>query len=126
MCGREAELAAVETLIADPRPVPVALSVEGEAGIGKTALLRAAIARASSAGWRVFAARPSAGEIELPFVGLADLLATATPRALAALAAPQRAAIQRALAREVSAGAVDDHGAQSRRARAAAPRGRCR
>ncbi len=40
ICGREAELDAVERLIADARSVPAAIVVQGEAGIGKTTLVR--------------------------------------------------------------------------------------
>lgn len=109
ICGREAELDAVEGLIADARSVPAAIVVQGEAGIGKTTLVRAATARASAAGLRVFAARPSAGELELPFVGLADLLAGVAPDAFVALPGPQRAALQAAVTREGSAVTPDEH-----------------
>ena len=50
--------------------------MEGEAGIGKTTIVRAALERASAAGLRLFAARPASGELELPYAGLGDLLAT--------------------------------------------------
>jgi hypothetical protein len=57
--GREAELAAVAAFV-DARPATArALVVKGEAGIGKTTLVRALRDRARSAGLRVLA-RPSA------------------------------------------------------------------
>ena len=56
--GREFELAAVGSFLAADAAVPAALVVEGEAGIGKTTIVQAALAQASSAGLRVLLARP--------------------------------------------------------------------
>ncbi|HET7354690.1 MAG TPA: ATP-binding protein, partial [Gaiellaceae bacterium] len=74
--GREAELALIEGFLGDGASLPFALIVEGEAGIGKTTIIDAALERARVAGLRVFRARPAAGEMELPYAGLADLVGT--------------------------------------------------
>ncbi len=88
---------------------PTVLAIEGEAGIGKTTIVREALAMAHASQLRVFAARPAAGEVDLPYVGLGDLLATADLAFLDSLAARQRAAVEAALARRGSSEAVDRH-----------------
>lgn len=107
--GREDELAAVGAFLTDRAPRPAALVLIGVPGIGKTTIVRAALGRAVAAGLRVFFVQPAEGEMELPYVGLADLLATVSPDALSALAAPQREAVDAALAQEGSSAAVDRH-----------------
>ena len=108
--GRETEMASV-TAFLDAHPVgSSALAVEGEAGIGKTTIVHAAVSHAASAGLRVFLARPARGEMELPYAGLGDLLATVGEEALAGLEGPQRAAIRAALRREGPGEEVDKHG----------------
>jgi DNA-binding CsgD family transcriptional regulator len=105
--GRETELAAVAAFLDPTAPRPAALVIEGEPGIGKTTIVRAALEQASAAGVRVLAARPAAGEAELPYVGLGDLLGFVDTAALMSLASRQRAAIEAALAREGSSEVVD-------------------
>ena len=108
MVGREAEFGVLDDFV-EANHAPRALLLSGEPGIGKTTIFRAAIGRAAAAGLRVFSARPSAGEMELPYVGLGDLLATVRTESLVALAAPQRAAIQAALSLEGSSSMLDEH-----------------
>src|SRR5438105_2671649 len=105
--GREAELAAVAEFLAADAVAPAALLIEGDAGIGKTTIVGAALASAALAGLRVVVARPGVGEAELPFAGLGDLLAGVGDEALTALAVPQREAIEVALGR--SDGAVNEY-----------------
>ena len=107
--GRENDLALVDAFIGEAQGGPAALVLEGEAGMGKTTIVRAALGRAAAAGLRVFAARPAAGEAELPYVGLADLLATVRRDFLAELPGAQRYAIEAALVRGGSGAAVDSH-----------------
>ena len=107
--GREDDLALVDAFIDEAQGGPAALVLEGEAGMGKTTIVRAALGRAAAAGLRVFAARPAAGEAELPYVGLADLLATARRDFLAELPGAQRYAIEAALVRGGSGAVVDSH-----------------
>ncbi|MFJ9695898.1 ATP-binding protein [Kitasatospora sp. NPDC101183] len=102
--GREGEQAAVERLLAAARDGRSGvLLLRGEPGIGKTALLDDAVARAGS-GFRVIRAAGVEYEAELPFAGLSLLLAPGLDR-LPALPGAQRRALERAfgLAEEESA-----------------------
>jgi len=105
--GRDEELAIVSGFLDAPAGGPAALIVEGEPGIGKTTLLRAAFERARLTDLRVLAARPGRGEAELPFAALGDLLGDIEEDAMAVLAKPQREAVEIALAR--SPGALNEH-----------------
>jgi DNA-binding CsgD family transcriptional regulator len=72
LIGREAELARVERALETARTGGSDVFVlRGQPGIGKTALLRAAIERAD--GMTVLRTRGLEGEAELPFAGLAEL-----------------------------------------------------
>jgi len=55
--GRERELAALESFLADARGRTAVFALEGAPGIGKTTLWRAGIERARGAGTNVLAAR---------------------------------------------------------------------
>jgi DNA-binding CsgD family transcriptional regulator len=65
--------------------------VEGPAGIGKTAVWRALLARADRAGWSVLRCAPTESETVLPYAALADLLGPLSA-AVDGLPGPQRAA----------------------------------
>src|SRR5689334_4536395 len=97
--GREEELATVAAFLATTA-LPAALVVDGEAGIGKTTIVRAALRQASELGLRVLAARPAEGERELPYAALGDLVADVARATLDILPGPQRTAIDRSLGRE--------------------------
>jgi DNA-binding NarL/FixJ family response regulator len=105
--GRDEELAIVSGFLDARAGGPAALIVEGEPGIGKTTLLRAAFERARLTELRVLSARPGRGEAELPFAALGDLLGDSDEDAMAVLAKPQREAVEIALAR--SPGALNEH-----------------
>jgi DNA-binding CsgD family transcriptional regulator len=105
--GREAELGVLAVFLRENRERPAALVLEGEAGIGKTTIVRAALERVQPSGLRVLAIRLSAGEAELPFAALADLIESAKDEGLAALAPPQREAIEVALGR--TGGTLNEH-----------------
>lgn len=107
--GRERELALIEVLLEGRAERPAALVFEGEAGIGKTSIVQAALDGARGVGLRVFAARPAAGEMELPHAALGDLLAGVDEGVLSRLAVPQRVAIEAALRRGPSMVAADAH-----------------
>lgn len=96
--GRERELEQVTAFVAGALPSH-ALVVEGAAGIGKTTLWEAALARARAAGTRVLVARGGAAEAKLSLAGVFDLLATVADDVLAELPAVQRAALEAALLR---------------------------
>jgi predicted ATPase len=91
--GRDEELAIVSGFLDARAGGPAALIVEGEPGIGKTTLLRAAFERARLTELRVLSARPGRGEAELPFAALGDLLGDSDEDAMAVLAKPQREAV---------------------------------
>ena len=105
--GREAEFAAVTSFLRAPLESSAALVIEGEAGIGKSTIVRGALERASAAGLIVLAARLSASESALPYAALGDLLAAVDDDALSALARPQRDAI--AVALDKANGTVHSH-----------------
>ena len=102
MVGRELELAAVRAFLGVRAAEPAALVVAGEAGIGKTVLVREALERAAAAGLRVFSARLAEAEAVLPYVGLGDLFSGLPEAALEPLPSPQRAAVEAALVRGAS------------------------
>ena len=73
------------------------LLLEGEPGIGKTTLWRAAIGRARLSGIQVFSAAPAEAEQPFSFAVLGDLLGPIAEEMLSALAPPQRRALERVL-----------------------------
>src|ERR671910_992812 len=93
--GRIAERAAVDKLLNAARDGRSdSLVITGEAGIGKTSLLR--YARDRGEGLTVLAARGFESESEIPFAGLADLLQPVLD-VLPTLPEPQSAALSGAL-----------------------------
>lgn len=99
--GREAELAALDALLADTVAGPHALMLEGEAGIGKSTVWNAGTAVARERGWTVLAARGSQSETGLSFAGLTDMLDPLVDEILADLPEPQRIALEVALVRRL-------------------------
>ena len=97
--GREAELEAVEQFLDGVPSGPLALLVEGEAGIGKTALWLEAVRAAEDRAYRVLQIRPAQSEAELSYVALTDLLGEAFDLTRASLPAPQERALAIALLR---------------------------
>jgi DNA-binding CsgD family transcriptional regulator len=94
--GREQESAAVGRFLATIEERPAAVVLEGEPGIGKTALVAHAVGEARRRGFRILEARPTSAESSLSFVGLTDLLSDAHPF-FAELPLPQRRALEVAL-----------------------------
>jgi DNA-binding CsgD family transcriptional regulator len=102
--GRTNERTALDGLLAKVRGgESEVLVLRGEAGIGKTALLRYTARQAS--GFRVAQLTGVQAEMELPFAGIHQLCATMLDR-LDALPAPQRGALSVALG--MTAGEVPD------------------
>ena len=73
--------------------------LEGDAGVGKTALWRRALDAAAGRGWRILASVPAGSEARLAFAALGDLLDLVIDDALPALPAPQRRGLEVALLR---------------------------
>jgi DNA-binding CsgD family transcriptional regulator len=97
--GREAELEAVERFLDGVPSGPLALLIEGEAGIGKTTLWLEAVRAAADRAYRVLQVRPAQSEAELSYVALTDLLGEAFDVTRASLPAPQERALAIALLR---------------------------
>src|SRR5918997_5546802 len=98
LIGREAERARVDGLLAAARDArSEALLLAGEAGIGKTALLRHGEAAAAEAGLLVLSAQGMESESDIPFAGLSELLAPLLD-ALDTIPPAQAAALRGALA----------------------------
>jgi DNA-binding CsgD family transcriptional regulator len=107
MVGRKDELEAIRAFLASPRAEPGALVLEGDAGIGKSTLWRAAVEEASAQGTRVLSSRPAEAERGLAFAGLGDLLERVLDDVLPSLPAPRRRALRIALLLEEAEGPVD-------------------
>jgi len=96
LLGRDRECARLDALIGQLRAGGGAtLVVAGEAGVGKTSLLRYAISRAD--GLQVLRSRGAESEQDLPFAGLAELVRPILSH-LDTLPEPQRDALAGALA----------------------------
>ena len=103
--GRTTECSALDGLLATAREGQSGVLVlRGEAGIGKTALLRYAARQAG--GFQVVQVVGVQAEMELPFAGIHQLCAPMLSRR-GALPAPQRDALNVALG--LASGAVPDH-----------------
>jgi DNA-binding CsgD family transcriptional regulator len=113
LVGRGPELEAVERFIERCGDGQASLLVDGEAGIGKTSILREAIQRSAAAGARVLQAAPTEPERSLTLGGLTDLLAHVPDGDLADLPPPQRHALEIALLRAEPSGQLPDQRALS-------------
>ncbi len=108
--GREEDLRSLYAFLDQPPAAqgPVAIALEGEAGIGKSTLWSAAVDVARGRGLRVLSSRPAESELGLAHAGLGDLFDGALEDVLPALTAPQRRALEVALLIEDPAGRAVD------------------
>jgi DNA-binding CsgD family transcriptional regulator len=95
--GRDAELASLHDFVERVPAGSAALVLEGEAGMGKTTLWRAAVEHAENLGLTVLQAQPVESETTLSYAGIDDLLDPVLEEALQPLPAVQRQALSRAL-----------------------------
>lgn len=111
LIGRDDERVALGEVLATGVLRPSAVIVEGEPGIGKTSLWRAALNAAAQGGAKVLCASPAGTEVDLAFGALADLLGPVLPSLEDRLPGPQRRALRVALLLEEPDGrAIDDRG----------------
>ncbi len=106
--GRQIELEAVDRFVERLRHGPASLVIHGEAGIGKTAIWRAAVDRAQEGGAIVLRSAPAESERELTLGGLTDLLSEVSTDRMAALPAVQRHALEIAVLRTEPSGQLPD------------------
>ena len=93
--GRDEEFEALRGFVARPSPDgPIAIELEGEAGIGKSTLWRAAVEHARDRGLRVLTAQPAESEALFAYAGLGDLLDGVLDDVLPRLSPPQRRALE--------------------------------
>jgi hypothetical protein len=98
LVGREAELARVDVFLAGVGSgSPQSLLIEGEPGVGKTALWSEGLSSARVRGYRTLVARPVEIEAALSFAGLVDLLEPVLEETVPGLPEPQRRALEIAL-----------------------------
>jgi DNA-binding CsgD family transcriptional regulator len=88
--------------------VPQVLLLDGEAGIGKTLLWTAAVARGRDGGLRVLTSIPTEPESRLSYAGLGDLLDPIVGEVIDELPLPQRRALEAALLLRDSVGRPPD------------------
>src|SRR5262245_1063188 len=93
--GRDEELDALHRFVDRPPPDgPLTVALEGEAGIGKSTLWRAAVARARARGMRVLSAQPAESESRLAYAALGDVFDGVLDDVLPRLSPPQRRALE--------------------------------
>ena len=107
LVGREQEVATALESLELLAAGNAALAIEGEAGIGKSALWELAVGAARERGLQVLEARPSEAEQALSYAALGDLLRPELD-ALEALPGPQRRALEVALLLADPDGAAPD------------------
>jgi len=90
-CARELEV------ISQLLEAGVAIRLEGDAGIGKTTVWRAAVELARGRGFRVLVAEPAEAERNLSYAVLGDLLEPVADEIMPSLPEPQRRALERVM-----------------------------
>jgi hypothetical protein len=95
--GRRTELQALARFLEAAPAGGRALLIEGEAGIGKTALLHQGAEAARARGVRVLGARPAPAETQMAFATIGDLFTPTLGETLASLPGVQRRALEIAL-----------------------------
>ncbi len=97
LLGRSAERAAGRRFLDAAERGPICLAIQGEPGIGKSALWRAIVEEATALGFRVLVSRPSELEADLAHATLTDLLSPVADEVRLQLPPPQRRAVDVAL-----------------------------
>jgi len=110
LVGRDEELAALVQMLSAREELPAALVLEGEAGIGKTAVWQQGVKVGEELSYRVLTSRPALPEMQISFAGLRDLLDGFANELLPELAVPQRRALEVALLRREPGESRPDQG----------------
>jgi DNA-binding CsgD family transcriptional regulator len=97
--GREAELATATSFLAGIAERAQALVIEGDAGIGKTAVYRAVVDDAAARGYVVLRCAGEETEARLSFIGLTDLIGDVVGEFAGSLSPVQVEALDVALSR---------------------------
>src|SRR5512132_995082 len=113
LLGRDAELAATTRFLDSPEGTLWGVILEGDSGIGKTTILKEALARATQAGYLVLSCAPGQAEARQPYSALGDLIRGSGDEALTDLPDPQRRALEVALLRADAPPSGIDHRAVS-------------
>ncbi|MCZ8378291.1 LuxR C-terminal-related transcriptional regulator [Mycobacterium sp. CPCC 205372] len=108
MASRIAETAAVDEFLNSTRRDAGALVLEGDAGIGKSTLLIAAVEQARGLGYQVLVAHPAQAESVLAYAALTDLLGDVDPSAWDQLPPAQRHAVDRVMLWDDAVGPATD------------------
>ena len=112
--GRDAELAAIASMLRDSTTAQSGVVLEGEPGIGKTTVWRHGVELARELSFPVLTSWPAETEAALPYAALGDLLEPVLEERLPLLAEPQRLALEVALLRSRPAETPTDQLAVSR------------
>ncbi len=107
LVGRDEAVARVLTGVQPPYADALAVLIEGPAGIGKTSLLRAGVAKAEAAGATVLYVRPVETEANYAYATLGDLLGPHLVPIGVRLSEGNRAVLQRALGNDDGPGPAD-------------------
>ena len=99
MIGRDRELEAIAALFERRQSAPVLL-IEGEAGLGKTTLLRACVEEGRARKYRVLSCAPTRSETQLSLSAVRDLIEAVFDEIAGEIPAPQRRALAVTLLRE--------------------------
>jgi DNA-binding CsgD family transcriptional regulator len=106
--GRDLELGVVSGFLDRIESGPVALVIDGPAGIGKTTVWLAGVADAINRGYRVLTSRGAESEARLSYAALGDLLGDVPETSLSGMPTPLRLALDTAFLRaEVPGGSLD-------------------
>lgn len=101
--GRDAEIARICAFLSAASGAPAAVTISGDAGIGKTMVWRHVV-QAVSRSSRMLLCQPASAETPLGFSALDDLFGGVVEEVLPVLSAPQRQAVEATLLRGPSPG----------------------